>query len=310
MTDPRADEAHDTFQRVAQLFDPSCTLLRAWPLTGGVSASVTALEIERQDGSTQKLLLRRHGAADLSQNPHIAADEFRLLGALYATGRAVPAPIYLDESNELFPTPYLVIEYVEGETPAPEHYPPDLAIQLSNQLASIHAVNLATNDLSFLPRIEESVSKRLRERPARLDALLSEGRVRVALEASWPLQQRNASTLLHGDYWPGNTLWRDGELVAIIDWEDATLGDPLSDLANARLELLWAFGEQAMRDFTVAYIERTGVDCANLPYWDLYAALRPASKLDSWGLDTATEQRMRHWHNVFVTQALDRMPMR
>jgi aminoglycoside phosphotransferase (APT) family kinase protein len=39
--------------------------------------------------------------------------------------------------------------------------------------------------------------------------------------------------LLHGDFWPGNALWRDGALVAILDWEDAAIGDPLADVANA-----------------------------------------------------------------------------
>jgi aminoglycoside phosphotransferase (APT) family kinase protein len=33
-------------------------------------------------------------------------------------------------------------------------------------------------------------------------------------------------------------LWRDGRIVAVIDWEDAQVGDPLADLANTRLELL------------------------------------------------------------------------
>jgi len=307
MTDPHIGAAHDTFQRIAQRVDPTCKLIRAWLLVGGVSASVTALEIMRQDGSTQKLLLRRHGAADLGQNPHIAADEFELLEVLHAAGLAVPAPIYLDESNELFTTPYLVIEYIEGETPAPENLAGDMSVQLATQLASIHAVDLVAYDLSFLPRIEDALAKRLRERPARLDESLSEGHVREALEAGWPIQQRNASTLLHGDYWPGNTLWRDGKLVTVIDWEDAALGDPLADLANARLELLWTFGDEAVRDFTEQYTALTAVDCANLPYWDLYAALRPASKLGGWGLDQAIGQQMRHLHSVFVSQALERI---
>ena len=45
--------------------------------------------------------------------------------------------------------------------------------------------------------------------------------IRDALEAVWPLGSRNADKLMHGDYWPGNTLWKDGRLVGIIDWEDA-----------------------------------------------------------------------------------------
>lgn len=47
-------------------------------------------------------------------------------------------------------------------------------------------------------------------------------------------------------------MWRDGQLAAVIDWEDAQLGDPLADVANARLEILWAFGIEAMLRFSVA----------------------------------------------------------
>ncbi len=89
--------------------------------------------------------------------------------------------------------------------------------------------------------------------PATLDDSLAEGRIRAALEAAWPWPQQNTSALLHGDYWPGNILWRDGRLVGVIDWEDAALGDPLADLANSRLEIFWAFGGDVMHDFTRRY---------------------------------------------------------
>jgi aminoglycoside phosphotransferase (APT) family kinase protein len=302
--------ADNTFERVAQRVDPQSRLVRAWTLPGGVSAEVTALEIERQDGSSRKLLLRRHGDADLAHNPDIAADEFKLLQILHSERLATPAPLYFDESGAIFPTPYIVIEYIEGETVSAPANLSDFLGQLAAQLASIHAINLSRYDLSFLPKLEETYARRLRERPARLDKSLSEGRIRDALEAVWPPEQHNPSVLLHGDYWLGNTLWRDGQLVAVIDWEDAAIGDPLADLANGRLELLWAFGEEAMQRFTDYYVSLTEIDCMNLPYWDLCAALRPASKLGAWGLDEATEQRMRHLHKVFVTQALERLPVR
>ena len=64
-----------------------------------------------------------------------------------------------------------------------------------------------------------------------------------------PLPRRNLPALLHGDYWPGNVLWEDGRLAAIIDWEDASVGDPLVDVSNARLEILWVFGP-SVEEFT------------------------------------------------------------
>ena len=115
--------------------------------------------------------------------------------------------------------------------------------------------------LRFLPRQGGGLSRR----PEVLDDSLSEGQVREAMEALWPLPQRNPSVLLHGDFWPGNVLWQDDVLAAIIDWEHARLGDPLYDLAESRLEILWAFGLNAMHRFTQSYLaSMPSVDCTHL----------------------------------------------
>jgi hypothetical protein len=78
------------FERVVRRIEPQSRLLRAWGLKGGVSARVTALEIERPDGHTQKMIVRQHGEVDRKHNPRIAADEFRLLQLLRSAGLAVP----------------------------------------------------------------------------------------------------------------------------------------------------------------------------------------------------------------------------
>jgi aminoglycoside phosphotransferase (APT) family kinase protein len=88
--------------------------------------------------------------------------------------------------------------------------------------------------------------------------------------------------VVHGDYWPGNVLWRDGKLVGVIDWEvgvidweEAAFGDPMADLANVRLELVWHFATAVMDMLTHEYLAlRPGVGIATLPVWDLRAALR------------------------------------
>lgn len=304
MTDTQPDDGEDAFRQLVRRLDPRATLLRTWRLTGGVSAQVTALEIERPDGQTTKLIVRRHGAVDRTRNPHIARDEFKLLRIAQSHGLAAPKPYDVDESCELFPTPFLVIDYVDGDT---EFAPPDQAdylAQTATQLAKIHGVNL-TQDLSFLPGLDKGFG----DRPENLDASMGEARIRDALESTWPLSRLNDPVLLHGDYWPGNILWKDGRLIAVIDWEDAHVGDPLADLANSRLELLWLFGPDAMTAFTDHYRSMTTIDFTNLPYWDLCAALRPCSQLSTWGLDEATEQRMRDRHDLFVTQALGNFPV-
>ncbi|HEX8036415.1 MAG TPA: phosphotransferase [Ktedonobacterales bacterium] len=298
----------EKFDQVARKLDPQGRLLRAWELQGGVSAQVTALEVERADGRMTKLIVRQHGAVDLEQHPDVAVDEFTLLQLLHAEGMPTPKPYLLDQSGEIFATPYIVIEYVEGETEFAPANISDLLSQLATHLSRIHRIDDSTPAVSVLPRQERRFAGILRERPA-LDAAGDEARIRDALEAVWPPPQRNRSVLLHGDYWPGNVLWKDGKLVAIIDWEDAAVGDPLADVGNCRLEILWAFGVEAMQSFTQQYQATTDIEFTNLPYWDLCAALRLISGIGEWVADEPTERAMRERLHWFIAQALDRLSL-
>jgi aminoglycoside phosphotransferase (APT) family kinase protein len=295
----------EKFQQVAKRIDAQAKLLRAWELKGGISAQVTALEIERLDGQIEKMIVRQHGAADRAENPNIAADEFKLLQHLNAVGLAVPKPYLTDASCDIFDIPYIVIEFIEGETDFAPASLDDALRQLAAHLVHIHRVDAAP--LTFLPDEEQKYSDRLHHPPAKLDTSLSEGRIREALVSVWPLPHYNPLTLLHGDYWPGNVLWKNGQVAAIIDWEDAAIGDPLADLGNMRMELLWTFGVEAMEQFTQHYQAMNALDFTNLPYWDLCAALRPASKISEWAGDGVTEKRMRDGHHHFITQAFAKL---
>jgi Ser/Thr protein kinase RdoA (MazF antagonist) len=120
--------------------------------------------------------------------------------------------------------------------------------------------------------------------------------------------------LLHGDIWPLNVLWRDGAIAAVVDWEDACVGDPLYDVAVARLDLLWAYGDGAMRAFTTAYARAANADMSDLGAWDLVAALRPAGEVSAWagpwpeaGRPDITPATMRAAHGRFVASAARRI---
>jgi aminoglycoside phosphotransferase (APT) family kinase protein len=294
----------EVWHRVVQRVEPNARLVHSWPLTGGISAQVVALEIEHAGGERRTFVLRRHGEVDLSRNFQIAADEFRLLQMLQSSGIAAPAPVFLDDACDLLPTPYLVMEFVEGEPDFSPENPAALTAQMADQLARIHRLDAARLDLTFLPHMTEQFTRRLSTRPLRLDDSLSEGRIRDALETNWPRPPRNADVLLHGDYWPGNILWKNGALSAVIDWEDAARGDPLGDLANARLELLFFFGSDAPGDFTRRYLVQSSIDTTHLPYWDLAVALRPIAPFATMFPDEQTAATMRARHTWFVEQAL------
>jgi aminoglycoside phosphotransferase (APT) family kinase protein len=295
------------FERVVRRIDPEYRLIRTQTLAGGVSARTELLEVESPDGRRIKMVFRQHGEIDLRKNPRIAADEYRLLEILHSEGLPVPKPQALDLTGDIFSTPYLVIQFVEGEA---VDEPADLTEYLHQtafHLSRIHQMDASRHDLSFLPKLEETVHKILGNRHASPEEAWNEGRIRDALRRVWPWSPVNPDVLLHGDFWPGNLLWKEGRLVSVIDWEDAALGDPLADVANARLEILWAFGMEAMHRFTEMYRSMMPIDFTRLPHWDLYAALRPLHTIAGWGLGPARVRRMRERHRRFVDQALDKL---
>ncbi len=290
--------------KLVHVLDAQAYLLRTWPLTGGVSAQMTALEVLRTGFQTQKIIVRQPSEAALARNPARAANEFRLLQQLHAVGLESPDAYYLDESGEIAPLPYLVMEYIDAQPQLAPTHVGGFVRQTAANLARIH--RLDTANLDFLSH-----------RPTAFTVLPNTNyhggaadRLRAALEAVTPLEPRNHSVLLHGDYWPGNILWKDNHLVAVVDWEDATLGDPLIDLAISRLDTLLIFGIQAMQDFTQQYQAVMPIDYTDLPYWDLFAALRAAPYLGDWigvypgmGRPDITEALMRASHQWFVEQA-------
>ena len=120
-----------------------------------------------------------------------------------------------------------------------------------------------------------------------------------------PLAPRNPNCLLHGDFWPGNLLWNNGQLVGIIDWEDAAIGDPLADLAKCRLEFLGAFGQLAVINFTDCYLPKTpAIDPTDVPFWDLCMAMLMQTKLAAWKLEPKAEQAMQLNVHVSIDHAL------
>jgi aminoglycoside phosphotransferase (APT) family kinase protein len=250
--------------------------------------------------------VRRPTRDTLEERQAVTRAEYDVLARCSALGIAVPAPCFLDTLAQA-----VVLEYVEG---APDFAPANIAHmleQMATQLAGIHA--LCPHDLGSLRRRWDNAERNVLRAPAELDLTLDEPGLRAVLLELWPWQAQNPDALLHGDYWPGNLLWKDGELSAVLDWEETELGDPLADISVARLDLLWAFGEGAMDAFTRCYRDQTQIDWQNLARWDLCVALRPMSDLARWARGYAeppicrpdvTELSMRDGHRRFVQQAL------
>ncbi len=298
------------FQQIVSLVAPGATIVRQWSLGGGISCSMTAFEIESLEAKHETLVVREVGKWSFENYPNSVRNEYELLRFLRDYGIPVANPRHFDLSCNLMARPFLVLEYVEGS--------PDLTVKdrtrrvtiMAENLAKIHSVDVAHPALGYM----KPSAINIRPIGDRLDEDLQESKIRSVLESSIGQVFENSHTFRHGDYWPGNMVWKDSELAAVIDWEETSIGDPLFDVAIARLDILWAYGVEAMNTFTEQYQSKTDLDFTFLPYWDLRASLRPIGGIAVWaesfsqlGRPDVTVESMTAGHRWLVDQAIERL---
>ncbi len=301
MADPRPP-AHNKLEAIVQAIYPQARLLGFEPLLGGVSASVSALKLRHPDGREEQLVLRQQGTAQSSSDgPPSTRTQFALMRTLFDSGVAVPEPLLLDDAGEFLDQPFQVMRLVSGSIEVENAQQAKVWHTMGNTLRAIH--ELPIDDLPALP-------PRLNPLPEVLDFL--QGRrewdaLGNKLKAQTNTAYVGSPRLLHGDFWPGNLLWEHGELRAILDWEDAALGDPLSDVASARLEISWQYGQQAMQVLTDAYFAGVVADTQRLALWEVYVASAACKYMGDWGLGEEKTASMRDNAHKFIAEAAKRL---
>lgn len=197
-------------------------------------------------GGGRVWVLRRPPLGHVLPTAHDMTREYRVLSALAGTDVPAPRPIALCEDPSVNDMPFYVMEYCPGvvlanaipggyaETIADRHR---LSIALVDTLVRLHAIDYRAVGLEGFGRpdgyIERQVTRwsqqweRSQTSPLpEIDELIR--RLRAALPTS-----SAPATIVHGDYRLGNLALDPadpGKVVAIFDWEMATLGDPLADL--------------------------------------------------------------------------------
>jgi aminoglycoside phosphotransferase (APT) family kinase protein len=216
--------------------------MRSEALTGGNSNATYRLV-----GPAGTLVLRRPPAAALSGTAHSMAREHTVLRALAATSVRSPRPVALCDDPAVTGAPFLVMEHVDGVSltdQLPAGYPPGpetlrrLGEEMVDALAEIHLVDWRAIGLDgfgkpagFLERQVARWSRQFESYQVRdLPRFAEIGRW---LEANRPEEPEPA--LMHGDFHLDNCLYSPVEprLLAVIDWEISTIGDPMLDLGLA-----------------------------------------------------------------------------
>jgi aminoglycoside phosphotransferase (APT) family kinase protein len=189
------------------------------------------------------LVVRRPPRPPLPPSAHDVLREARLLGALRGTAARVPEVLAVCDDEAVIGAPFYVMERVEGdvittEVPAPLDTPAErrrIGEELVDALVEIHAVDWRSCLEGF-----GKPSGYLERQVRRFRGLWEHSRTReveaVERVGAWleeNLPESGPATIVHGDYRLGNTMFAAGapaRLVAVFDWEMATIGDPLADL--------------------------------------------------------------------------------
>ena len=276
--------------------------LHASLLSGGRSNLTYTLT----DGTTT-WVLRRPPLGHVLATAHDMRREYRVMGALASTPVPVPRMVLEHAEQDVLGAPFYVMEFVEGTVYRSDadlsRFDADearrLGYALVDGLAALHLVDPAAVGLAdfgrpdgYLPRqvhrwTTQLASSRSREVPG-FDELAA------GLADGMPATQR--TSIVHGDYRLDNAVIAaddPGHVLALLDWEMSTLGDPLADLAL--FTLYWAgwggrdnpvaatpgaHGFPSAAELTRRYGERTGLDLTDDAWYAAFACFKLAVILE------------------------------
>lgn len=307
-----------------------------------VSGGHSNLTLEVTDAAGRRLVLRRPPLKRVLSTAHDMGREHRIISALGPTDVPVPPTLGYCEDESVNGAPFYVMEHVEGAIlhdrdraeqaldPAGRRRAGESVVDV---LARLHAVDPDAVGLGELGRKEDYVARQLRRwskqyEQSKTRELPEIEEVRDRLADAIP--EQGPATIVHGDYKLGNFVHApDGEVVAVLDWEICTLGDPLADLGY--LLVTWVDDEaQDLRlgsaslaegfprsdELVARYAEQSGRDVSEIDYYVAFSAWRLACILEgvysrymagALGEPPAEAQAFADLVVAYVQQARDRL---
>ena len=274
----------------------------AW-LEGNVEGFLPPYELTKfpsgQSNPTYKIsaasgeyVLRRKPFGQLLPSAHAVDREYRLLSALHPLDFPVPKPLALCDDPDVIGAIFYVMELAKGRPYAngalPEFDPrtrAEIYGQLVDTLADLHSIEPEAADLGDFGKpgnyFERQVMRWTRQyRDSQTDYIPEVERLIAFLPETVPEQSR--VSIVHGDYRIDNVVFDgDGTLTAVLDWELATLGDPLADFSYLAMQWMMpadggaglagldldALGIPTLGQIAHRYSERSGVPVADRLDW-------------------------------------------
>lgn len=258
---------------------------------GGASRQGTEVTLRASDGTERRCYLAWDARAGDASRLAYFERETAILAALSGPFRG--AGVKVAPLVAAFPSHLaLLSEFVTGNDRFPQaEDKAALAREFVGQLAALHRLDASDPAFAALGDAAEPPAQRIRANVAKWqrDNLAAGGDPVFQIALAWLArnvpEDRGPAVVLHGDAGPGNFLFADNRIAALVDWELTHLGDPMEDLAQIWVRsLIQPF--VPMRDVFAAYEEASGqpVDIARVKYHRLYFQLSfsvPSSVLAS-----------------------------
>jgi len=289
--------------RFAAWFEGACPGETAGPMHGQlVAGGRSNLTYEVSDGA-RSWIVRRPPLGHVLATAHDMEREYRVMTALRDTGVPVPLTYALCADPDVIGAPFYVMSKVEG---VPYRRADELAAvgpvraraiaeRLIATLALLHAVVPAEVGLADFGRPEGFLARQVRRWKKQLDASRSRPLAGIdelhALLAANP-PDGSPAAIVHGDYRLDNVLvGADDKIAAVVDWEMATLGDPLTDvgllIVYQRMDRLAdgpmasdAPGYPSVPEVLALYATASGRDLSNLGFYTALASFKAAVILE------------------------------
>lgn len=246
-------------------------------------------------------VLRRKPFGRLLPSAHAVDREYRLMAALHPLSFPVPEPLALCTDESVIGAIFYVMEMARGRSYPNGALPGSDAAtrrrmyeQLVDTLADLHNIEPQAAGLADFGKpgnyFERQVKRWTRQyRDSQTDDLPEMERLIAFLPRTIPEQSR--TSIVHGDYRIDNVLFDGDHLTAVLDWELATLGDPVADFSY--LAMQWAMpadggaglagldldglGIPRLDELVQRYSKRSGVPVAgNLDWYFAYNLFRLA----------------------------------
>jgi aminoglycoside phosphotransferase (APT) family kinase protein len=273
----------------------------AWERVGDGQSNVT-YRITRGDTT---LVLRRGPRPPLPRSTHDMVREVRIQQMLRPYGVPVPEILAVCEDDSVLGVPFYAMEWLDGVVITAEvpHWLDTLeqrratSIALVSSLVQLHSVDVGTGPLASFGKPQGYLERQVNRFADLWQVNTTRSLPGVDKLASWLADNLPASqtaSVVHGDYRLGNLMFRrqiPADPLAILDWEMATVGDPLTDLgyltatysdpdsvrSRPRLSSVTARPGYLRSDELVReYAARTNLDLTPLPWYQALALWKAA----------------------------------